>query len=266
MDKELQAWALIYGLNNPLIRYNVQRDLIALGGYAMNSLITFLITDLTFEHEPRCLAAEALGIIGNEEAINGLITALTKPFNVVDPALKLEEEAVRDCICHALQYSGNKKAIEPLMFALERYHFIGAAEALAAFKERRAIPILITMLEDSFKRTRVSDSIMRFGSDAIEELIKTTVVRRIEHGCEVLPSIERRAEAIRLLGLIGDKKVAALLVDLLDDEQVEVRFETAVSLVTLLQKSAPQKAIKTIKSLLNNLSLEKKLRAQEVLQ
>ncbi len=266
MDKELQAWALVYGLNNPCIRYKVQRELIALGSYSVDSLISFLITDPTFEHEPRCLAAETLGIIGDEEAVEGLIMVLTRSFKIADPVLRFEEEAVRDCICHALESIGDTSTIPALLFALEKYHLVGAAEALAGFKEKKAIPILIKILDDSFKRIRISDTLLKFGSDAIDELIKTTKVKEINHDSEILPSVERRAEAARLLGFIGDKDSTVFLIDLLEDEQSMVRFESAIALVSLLQKHAPKKAINIIKSLLNDLSLERKLRAQEVLQ
>jgi HEAT repeat protein len=266
MDKELKAWTIVYGLDSTILRYTIQRELISLGNYAVRPLIAFVITDTTFEHEPRCLAAEALGIIRGEEATEGLLSALLRPFDVMDPVLKLEEEIVRDCICHALESIGDARAIPALLFALETYHLAGAGEALAGFREKKAIPILIKMLEDSFKRIRVSDTIIKFGRDAVDELIKTTGEKEANHGYEILPSIERRAEAARLLGSIGDKDSAVFLVDLLDDEQSVVRFESAIALVSLLQRHVPKKTIETIESLLNELSLERKLRAQEVLQ
>jgi len=266
MDKELKAWTIVYGLDSTILRYKIQRELIALGNFSVKPLISFLMADTTFEHEPRCLAAEALGIIGGEEATEGLISALLRPFDAKDPVLKLEEESVRDCICHALESIGDARTIPALLFALETYHLVGAGEALAGFKEKKAIPILIKMLEDSFKRIRISDTIIKFGRDAAGELVKTTKIKEVNQGYEMLPSIERRAEAARLLGLIGDKDSAVFLVDLLDDEQSVVRFESAISLITLLQRHAPQKAIETIQSLMNELSLERKLRAQEVLQ
>ena len=267
MDKESRAREIVYGLSNPIICYKVQLELIFLGEAAIKPIISFLLSGPTNEHEPRCLAAETLAIIGGEDAIGGLITALLKPLDVPDPVKVLTEEAVKDCICHALKGIGDRRAVEPLLIALERYHLVGAAEALAWFKEKRAIPILVRLLEDSFKRTRIYETLLKFGKDAVEELVKTTELKGLREDAELLPSIERRAEAARLLGLIGDKNVIPWLLLLLDDEQELVRFEAAFSLLNLLGRSLPERAINIIKLSINNLNLnlDRRFRVKDAL-
>jgi len=265
MDKKSKAREIVYGLNIPMKCYEVQLELISLGRAAIEPLISFLLSDPTNDHEPRCLAAEALGVIGGENAMDGLITALLAPCDVPDPVKALAEEAVRNCICHALQELGDKKAIESLLIALEKYHLVGAAEALAEFRVQRAIPILVGILEDSFKRERVSEAILKFGKDAIEELVKTTELKKLREDVEILPSIERRAEAIELLGIIGDKNVIPWLLGFLDDEQELVRLEAALSLLNLVGRSIPERAINIIKSSINNLNLnfDRRFRVKE---
>ena len=265
MDKESRAQEIVYGLNDLINCYKVQLELISLGKASVKSIISFLLSGPTNEHEPRCLASETLAIIGGEDALNGLIVALLAPLNISDPIKSLAEEAVRDCICHAMQSIGDKKAVEPLLIALERYHLVGAAEALAEFGEQRTIPILVGLLEDSFKRTRISDAILKFGINAIEELVKTTDFKRLREDVEILPSIERRPEAVKLLGIIGDKNVIPWLLGLLDDEQELVRFEASLSLLNLTGKGLPEKAIEIIKSSHNNLNLDRRLRVEEAL-
>ncbi len=267
MDKEARARDIVYGLSHPVWCYKIQLELISLGDAAVNPIISFLLSGPTNEHEPRCLAAETLAIIGGEDAIGGLVTALLKPLDVSDPVKALTEEAVKDCICHALQKLGDRKAVEPLLIALEKYHLVGAAEALAEFGEQRAIPILAELLEDSFKRTRIYEALLKFGKDAVEELVKTTELKKLREDVEILPSIERRAEAIKLLGIIGDKNVIPWLLSLLDDEQELVKFEVAFSLLNLMGRSLPERAINIIKSSINNLNLnlDRRFRVKDAL-
>jgi len=267
MDKELRARDIVYGLSNPIMCYKVQLELISLGDAAVKPIISFLLSGPTNEHEPRCLAAETLAIIGGEDAICGLTTALLKPLDVSDPVKALAEEAVRNCICHAFQKLGDRKAVEPLLIALERYHLVGAAEALAEFGEQRAILILVGLLEDSFKRTRISDAILKFGINAIDELVTTTDFKRLREDIEILPSIERRAEAVKLLGFIGQKDVITWLLRLLDDEQELVRLEASFSLLNLMGRSLPERAINIIKSSINNLNLnlDRRFRVKDAL-
>jgi HEAT repeat protein len=178
---------------------------------------------------------------------------------------ELQQEAVRDCICHALQRIGDRRAVDPLLLALREYHLVGAAEALAAFKEQRALPLLMVMLEDSFKRVRVSESIRKFSEDALEELVKTIKIKRLREGDEVLPSVERRAEAAKLIGLMGNKNAVPALVDLLGDDQHRVRLEAALSLTALPGGGAPEKAIEVIKSASEDPDLGTRLRVEEAL-
>ncbi len=263
--REITAKNIIRELNDPVKCYGVQLELIPLGESAVEPLISFLLSGPSEDHKPRCLAAEALGIIGGDDALNGLISCLLKPFDVPDPVDALAEEAVKNCMCHALRRLGDKKAIQPLLTALERYHLVGAAEALAGFGVQEAVPILIKLLEDSFKRSRVSKAILEFGSDAIASLIKTTDVKRLRENVELLPSIERRAEAARLLGLIRDKNAVPKLTGLLDDDQAVVKLEASLALLNILGMDLPPKAIRIIEFPINNLDLERKLRAEEAL-
>lgn len=256
---------IVSRLRNPLEREKAVVELSLLGRDAVGSLVSFILAGPGNEHEPGCLAAEALELIGGEEALDGLFTALLTPIDLRDPVEVLQQEAVRDCICHALQRIGDRRAVDPLLLALREYHLVGAAEALAAFKERRALPLLMKILEDSFRRGRVSESIVKFSGDALEELFKTIKVKRFWEGEEVLPSVERRAEAAKLVGLIGDKSAVPALIDLLDDDQRPVRLEAAIALAGFLRENAPEGAVAVLKSALENSDLGTRLRIEEAL-
>lgn len=123
----------------------------------------------------------------------------------------------------------------------------------------------MALLEDSFKRARVSEAILKYGNDASEELMKAVVRKHIKDDSEILPSIERRAEAAKLLGLIGDKSAASALIDLLNDEQQPVKLEAAISLAALLNESAPERAVEIIKSASDEPDIRTRLRVEEAL-
>ncbi len=263
--KEESIDTIVSKLRNPLEREGALVELVLLGNPAVQPLVSFLLAGPGNEHEPGCLAAEALELIGGKEALDGLFTALLTPINLRDPVEALQQEAVRDCICHALQRIGDRRAIDPLLLSLREYHLVGAAEALAGFGEQRAIPLLVALLEDSFKRARVSESILKYGEDAAGELVKTAGRKRMEKGDEVLPSIERRAEAVKLLGIIGNKDVANAIVGLIEDDQESVRLEAAMALSALLKDGAPEKATEIIMQASNHPNLTTRLRVEEAL-
>lgn len=85
------------------------------------------------------------------------------------------------------------------------------------------------------------------------------------NGVEILPSIERRAEAAKLLGLSGDEEIVPRLIGLLDDEQYLFRFEASLAVLNLRETGVPDKIIEIIKSSFDSLNLERKLRAEEAL-
>ena len=256
---------IVLRFRNPLEREKAVVELSLLGVDAVGPLVSFLLAGPGNEHEPGCLAAEALELIGGEEAFDGLFTVLLEPIPLHDPVEELQQEAVRDCICHALQRIGDRRAVDPLLLALREYRLVGAVEALAGFGERRAVPLLVALLEDSFKRARVSEALLKYGNDASEELMRAAVHKHIKDDSEILPSAERRAEAAKLLGLIGDKSAASALVDLLNDEQQPVKLEAALSLAALLGDKTPARAVEVIKSASNASDLGVRLRVEEVL-
>jgi len=258
---------LVIQLRNALERESVLKKLALMGHSAVDSLVSFLLSGPGpgNEHEPGCLAAEALELIGGDDALNGLFTALLTPLGLRDPVEELQQEAVRDCICHSLQRIGDRRAIDPLLLALRKYRLVGAAEALAYFGERRAIYLLVALLEDSFKRARVSEAILKYGRDAAEVLMKAIERKHMKDDSEILPSIERRAEAAKLLGLIGYGLAAPELTQLLDDEQEIVKLEAALSLAWIMKDHIPEKASEIINSAIHHPDLKTRLRVEEKL-
>lgn len=226
---------LVKALDDLRQNLDAQLQLIMMGKDAVDPLVEFLLSAPTLHPQPRCLAAEALGAIGGQKAIDGLIRALT--INNVsdrDPNIRLAEEVVRNCAAEQLGRLGDHGAVEPLLDGLERFHLVGAAEALAKLGEARAIPLMIDRLEDPFSIERIGSALLTLGQEVQGALIETLSVKRLFREEESRGSRERRAEAARLLGLLKSQKAVEPLMELLEDEAQEVRLQAALALCNLL--------------------------------
>lgn len=196
--------------------------------------------------EPRRLAAEGLGAIGGEAAVGALIQVLTlHDIRRLDPVLRLAEEAVRNRAAEELGKIGDRRAVEPLLYALAHEGLREAMGALARFKEERAIPHLVRRLEDPCDRAAAAAALITFGRAAVPALQETLRGRRPSSDDEAPVSVERRAEAARLLGIIGDRTVVPLLSSYLGDPVPAVQLDAGLALVALAA-DAPAKALAII--------------------
>lgn len=243
-EKELEQ--LVNRLNNPGSAMGAYHEIIKRGKTTLHPLVEFLLSPPSIFSEPRCLAAEALGIIGGEEAILGLIEVLDlRNLDSLDPQVRLAEETVRDEAARQLAILRDERATQPLLKCLKDNHLRGAAEALGIFGEKRAIPEIIEMLEDDYARETACNALLKFDKDAVPPL--TEALSRRNHSPvrnETRLSKTRRTEATRLLGRIGDPRAIQPLLERLEDEQQEIRTSAALSLTEIgLNGDSIKKAI-----------------------
>ncbi len=197
--------------------------------------------------ESRCLAAEGLGAIGGEAAVSALIRVLTlHDIRSLDPILRLAEGAVRNRAAEQLGKIGDQRAVEPLLYVLAREEVREAMGALARFKEERAIAHIVRRLEDPCDRAAAADALLTFRGAAVPALAATMGERRPSHEDEAPVSVERRAEAGRLLGIVGDRSVVALLCLHLDDPAAAVQLEAGLALAVLMAGDIPDRALAVI--------------------
>jgi len=245
---------LVKGLDDLYRHRHVQLLLITQGEAAVEPVIEFLLGPPSLHAEPRCLAAEALGIIGGDRAIEGLIQALTvNDVSSAGPAIQLAEETVRNWVAGQLDNLGDRQAIPTLLNALRRFHLTNAATALARFGVAEAIPEIVSLLEDDFIRDRLAVALRLFGRAAIPYLMDTLFVRRYVDLEEHPASIRRRACAARLLGEFHDSAASAGLPGLLTDDAEPVRFEAALALLAQGEPEKPEQAAELISVLLGAL-------------
>ncbi|MER3446375.1 MAG: hypothetical protein C4291_05785 [Candidatus Dadabacteria bacterium] len=245
---------LVEGLNNLGSNTSALLEVIKCGRVAVKPIIGLLLSSPSIFSEPRCLAAEALGMIGGEESSEGLIQVLDLcDLEPLDPQVRLAEETVRNQAARQLAILGYERAIEPLLRCLKENHLMGAAEALSNFKEKRAMPYIVEMLEDDYSRETAGKALLKFGKDAVPLLIEALARRNYTPSIyETNPSIRRRVEATRLLGEIGDPEAIRPLLKRLEDEEWEVRLYAALSLLKIgIDKD---KIIKVIPELISGLN------------
>jgi HEAT repeat protein len=227
---------LVRGLDNLCWNFQVQAEILGLGARAVPALAAYLLGAPSHFASGRVLAAEALGHIGGEISFQSLLAALD-PHRLLgmDPVFRLSEEEVQNAAARELGRLGDRRAIPALLEALCHHRLLGAAAVLVQFHVPSALPWLVEGLEDAFKRARLAEAILTMGTAAIPYLMATLDRRRMYGEYELLPSLERRAEALRLLGLLGAKEAGSAIHNALTDGSDIVRVEAALALTVLEQ-------------------------------
>ncbi len=160
--------------------------------------------------EGKSFAARALGKIGDGQAVEPLIKALSD-----------EEGYFRNCVARALGKIGDARAVEPLIEALEDDHgdgSYGAAWALGKIGGARAVEALIEALGGEHWRS------LPYGQN-----IKTWL----------------RAGAAKALGENGGARAVEPLIEALEDDDGDVRSSAAWALGTI-GKAAVEPLIKEL--------------------
>jgi len=182
---------------------------------AIEPLIRALTTDK--EIDVRRSAAFALGRIGNERAIESLITALTTD----------KEVSVRRGAASVLGRIGSEKAIEPLIKVLTTDKEIdvrrSAAFALGSIGNEKAIGSLITVLTTDKEidvRKSAAFALGSIGNEkAIESLITVLTIDK---------EIDVRKSAAYALGRIGSERaIEPLIIALTTGKESDVRWSAA---------------------------------------
>ncbi|CCI30625.1 Similar to tr/Q8YVS1/Q8YVS1 (fragment) [Microcystis sp. T1-4] len=206
----------------------------ALGKIGSEAAIPGLLKALEDSNEDvRSNAAEALGKIGSETAIPGLLKALK------DSDWDVCEEAAE-----ALGKIGSETAIPGLLKALKDSYFSvrwKAAAALGKIGSETAIPGLLKALEDSdrFVRSDAAEALAKIGSEtAIAELLKA-----LEHS-----NSDVRVYAAEALGNIGSETVIPELLKALEDSDIYVRRNAAEALGNIGTETAMTELIKCLKN------------------
>jgi HEAT repeat protein len=162
--REEESEETVKRLNNLGSNMSALIEVLKHGKTVVTALVRFLHSRPSVFSEPRCLAADALGMIGGKEAVEGLINILDLyDMELLAPEIRFAEETVRNQAAISLGTLGDESAIETLLNSLRKNHLRGAAQALASYREEKAIPYIIEMLEDDYARETASNALLNFG-------------------------------------------------------------------------------------------------------
>lgn len=229
---EIQA--LVARLNNLHEIFRVQAEILLHGEEVVEPLTALLLSEPSTFPEPRVAAAECLGALGSDKAVDALIRVLDYcDLKTLGPVQRFAEDTVRNAAARRLGRFRQAHVIDALLSSLRRDHLIGAGEALAQLEETRAIPYLIECLEDDYKKEKAMDALRRFDQAAVPYLCDAIERPRFVEGVEPPLSQERRSRAAELLGQLKSPDAVPALETGLRDENDQIRISSSVALVRL---------------------------------
>lgn len=216
--------------------------LLAMGKDSVPSLAEFLrLTKPSSLAEPRLLAVEGLSILKGPVALATLIVVATQNLaDIRDPIIRLAEEAVASRAALALADFSEPYAHEALLELLDEKPLIGVAEAFEKLRDKRAIPYLISWLEEDFVAEAASRAIVACGLASVPALLLSLQKKHPRHGDESRASRRRRARILAILADLASPESIDGLEDLLDDPDEGVRGN-AVSLFLKLGRAVQQR-------------------------
>ncbi|WP_332449616.1 HEAT repeat domain-containing protein [Methanoculleus sp.] len=247
--RETAVEPLIDALRDPdrFVRLVASRNLGKIGNKrAIEALIGSLHQEP--DGEVRATVAEALGYMGSKQAIESLVLALRD-----------RDDAVQIAAARSLGYIGDKRAVEPLIQALSDVDDRVRHAALEALKDPggTARGHLVGALRsgDERRRAGVAEALEAVGwepENGEEETLylmardRWAEVDRIGAGAlpvlaEALsdPSIEVRANAVRVIARIGGDEAVAPLIKALQDDALAVRKRAERALVDMGEAVLP---------------------------
>jgi hypothetical protein len=176
-------------------------ELIAYGHRAIEPLRQFLLEGKPSAiYQPRQRAVEALAALGAKEV---LVEYLRRHKDIVDPDVRLGEEAVESTAARHLSKWPSEEVYQILLEIAQERCLPGALEALAEFRMPESIPYLVMALEDDVCRPAAEEALRKIGASARLELIHAALTPSPNKEAETPSSLRRRGSAAGLLSEIG---------------------------------------------------------------
>lgn len=180
--------------------------------------------------QPRCLAADALGLIGTRRAVDALLRALSDSTERrLEPVLQNAEYVVINCIAENLGGCRDPRVAHALIRALSLRAYPEAVRALARLGNPDAVPVLIERLHADVTREVALDALHGFSPELVRPHLVAAVTSRPAQGeTERSDRAWGRAAACALLAEVGGGEVA--LRRALSDRSVNVQEAAALAL------------------------------------
>jgi HEAT repeat protein len=229
MPNEEVIRALIEQLDDPSRSNQALLALLMKGGDGVRALAEFLLSSKpSCLPEARLLAVEGLSILKGPEALSVLVSVASRQLGEIsDPVVRLGEETVASRAALALAEFPSPRAREALLKLLEGKPLVGVAEAFAKSWDLRAIPYLVSWLEDDFVAEVASRAITVCGRMAFSALLDSLGETHTQSGSETRMSQRRRARVLEILAGLLRREELNLIESALDDPVEMVRLNGA---------------------------------------
>jgi len=253
MTDEDETEVLIAQLQDPSRSNQALMGLLSRGREIVPALIEYLrTTKPSTVAEGRRLAVEGLSTLKGEEALDGLIEVATERLGEIpNPAVRLAEESVVSAAALALADFPQPRARQALLSLLQRQPLSGTAEAFEKLKDPRAVPVLVSWLEDDFVAETAARAILAIGQSAIPWLLMSLRRKNYIHESETGSSQRRRARILEILEALAGNDVAAVFDQHLNDPVQAVRWQAILSLARHGTGEQKQRALRGALQLLD---------------
>jgi hypothetical protein len=216
--------------------------------------------------EARLLAVEGLAILKGPEALSALIDVASQRLeDISDPVVRLAEETVASRAALGLADFSKPRAREALLKLLEGKPLVGVAEAFEKSWDLRAIPHLVSWLEDDFVAEPAARAIRVCGRWALSALIESLGKKDIQHGRETRMSQRRRARILEILADLLRREETGLIEDLLDDPVEAVRLNAARAVLARGSRGQQERAFGVALRLLDSSDRGIRASSEEIL-
>lgn len=263
MSGRQEVERLVEQLGDPTRSNQVLLALLVKGQSVVPALAEFLKSSKPSSlPEARLLAVEGLSILKGQEAVDTLIAVASQRLaDIPDTVIRLGEETVASrAACALAEFSDEPRVVDTLLELLKGKPLIGVAEAFTKLKDPRAIPGLVSWLEEDFVAEAVRQAIVAYGDTALPALLDSLRYKGIRHGAETGMSQRRRARILEILCELARPASIDGLDDLLEDAVEGVRWNALRLFLEKGQAEQQRRAFRVGVEFLD--SLDKSLRAE----
>ena len=259
--------ALLERLGDPSRSNRALLALLMKGGDGMRALAEFLRSSKPSSlPEARLMAVEGLSILRDPEGLSALIAVASERLDAIsDPVIRLAEQTVASRAARILADFPNPRAREALLKLVEGKPLVGVAEAFEKSWDLRAIPYLVSWLEEDFVAEAASRAIRVCGRFAFPPLIESLGEKHILRDRETGMSQRRRARILEILDALLRSDEVHLIENLLDDAVETVRLTAARAVLSKGSRAQQERAFQVALRLLDSSERNVRTLSEEIL-
>jgi HEAT repeat protein len=216
--------------------------------------------------EARLMAVEGLSIVKDPEALSALIDVAGEPLDEIsDPVIRLAEQTVASRAARILGDFPNPRAREALLGLVKGKPLAGVAEAFERSWDLRAIPYLVSWLEEDFVAEAASRALRVCGRFAFSPLIDSLGEKHLQYEQETGMSQRRRARILEILDDLIRIDEVHLIESLLDDPVEAVQLNAARAVLDKGSRAQQRRAFEVALRLLDSSERNVRTLSEEIL-